>query len=33
MDISYANVQETIAGYLQQVGIRSKLVSRERASH
>jgi peptide/nickel transport system substrate-binding protein len=33
LDISYANVQEAIAGYLQQVGIRSKLVSRERASH
>ena len=33
MDISYANVQEAIAGYLQQVGIRSKLISRERASH
>ncbi len=33
IDISYANVQEPIAGYLQQVGIRTKLVSRERASH
>jgi peptide/nickel transport system substrate-binding protein len=33
LDISYANVQEAIAGYLQQVGIRTKLVSRERASH
>ena len=33
LDISYANVQETIANYLQQVGIRSKLISRERASH
>ena len=33
IDISYANVQEAIAGYLQQVGIRSKLISRERASH
>jgi peptide/nickel transport system substrate-binding protein len=33
LDISYAIVQEAIAGYLQQVGIRSKLVSRERASH
>jgi peptide/nickel transport system substrate-binding protein len=26
-------VQEAIASYLQQVGIRTKLVSRERASH
>jgi peptide/nickel transport system substrate-binding protein len=33
LDVSYANVQEAIANYLQQVGIRSKLVSRERASH
>jgi peptide/nickel transport system substrate-binding protein len=33
IDVSYANVQEPIAGYLQQVGIRTKLVSRERASH
>jgi peptide/nickel transport system substrate-binding protein len=33
LDISYANVQEAIANYLQQVGIRSKLVSRERAAH
>ena len=33
LDISYANVQEAIAGYFQQVGIRSKLISRERASH
>src|SRR5216117_3701540 len=33
IDISYANVQEPIAGYLEQVGIRTKLVSRERASH
>ena len=33
LDISYANVQEAIASYLQQVGIRTKLVSRERASH
>jgi peptide/nickel transport system substrate-binding protein len=33
LDISYANVQEAIANYLQQVGIRSRLVSRERASH
>jgi peptide/nickel transport system substrate-binding protein len=33
LDISYANVQEAIANYLQQVGIRSKLTSRERAAH
>ena len=33
LDISYANVQEAIAGYLQQIGIRTKLVTRERASH
>ena len=33
LDISYANVQEAIASYLQQVGISTKLVSRERASH
>ena len=33
LDISYSNVQEAIANYLQQVGIRTKLVSRERASH
>jgi len=33
MDISYANVQEALASYLQGVGIKTKLVSRERASH
>ncbi len=33
LDISYANVQEAIANYLQQVGIRTKLISRERAAH
>jgi peptide/nickel transport system substrate-binding protein len=33
IDVSYANVQEPIAGFLQQVGIRTKLISRERASH
>jgi peptide/nickel transport system substrate-binding protein len=33
LDISYANVQEAIASYLQGVGIKTKLVSRERASH
>src|SRR6185503_9209217 len=33
MDISYATVYEAVAGYLQQVGIRTKIVSRERASH
>jgi peptide/nickel transport system substrate-binding protein len=33
LDISYSNVQEAIANYLQQVGIRSKLTTRERAAH
>jgi peptide/nickel transport system substrate-binding protein len=33
LDVSYANVQEAIAGYLQQVGIRSKLRPVERAAH
>jgi peptide/nickel transport system substrate-binding protein len=33
LDISYANVQETVAGYLQRIGIRTRLVPRERASH
>jgi peptide/nickel transport system substrate-binding protein len=33
LDISYANVQEAVAGYLQQIGIRTKLVPRERAAH
>jgi peptide/nickel transport system substrate-binding protein len=33
IDISYAAVQEPVAGFLQQVGIRTKLVSRERVSH
>src|SRR3989442_15213222 len=33
LDISYGNVQEAIAGYLQHVGIRTQLVSRERTSH
>jgi peptide/nickel transport system substrate-binding protein len=33
LDISYANVQEAIAGYMQQVGIRTKMVVRERAAH
>jgi len=32
LDISYANVQEAVAGYLQQIGIRTKLVPRERAA-
>jgi peptide/nickel transport system substrate-binding protein len=32
LDISYANVQEAIANYLQQVGIRTKMVTRERAA-
>ena len=33
LDVSYANVQEAIANYLQQVGIRTKLRSVERATH
>jgi peptide/nickel transport system substrate-binding protein len=33
LDISYANVQEAIANYLQQVGIRTKLKPLERAAH
>jgi peptide/nickel transport system substrate-binding protein len=33
LDISYANVQEAIANDFHQVGIRTKLISRERASH
>jgi len=33
MDISYANVHEAVAGYFQAVGIRSKIITRERASH
>ena len=33
MDVSYANVQEAVAGYLQQVGIRTKLVAVERAAY
>ena len=33
LDISYANVQEAIANYLQQVGIRTRLKSVERATH
>jgi len=33
LDISYANVQEAIANYLQQVGIRSRLRPLERAAH
>jgi peptide/nickel transport system substrate-binding protein len=33
LDISYANVQEAIASYLQQVGIRTALRSVERAAH
>ena len=33
LDISYANVQEAIASYLQQVGIRTRLRSLERAAH
>jgi peptide/nickel transport system substrate-binding protein len=33
LDVSYANVQEAIANYLQQVGIKSKLRPIERAAH
>jgi peptide/nickel transport system substrate-binding protein len=33
LDISYANVQEAIANYLQQIGIRSRLKPLERAAH
>jgi len=33
VDISYASVYEAVTGYLQQVGIRTKFVTRERASH
>jgi peptide/nickel transport system substrate-binding protein len=33
LDVSYANVQEAIANYLQQIGIRSKLRPIERAAH
>ena len=32
MDVAYANVQEAIAGYLQQVGIRSTMRPLERAA-
>jgi peptide/nickel transport system substrate-binding protein len=32
MDITYANVQEIVANYLQQIGIRSKLKPVERAA-
>jgi peptide/nickel transport system substrate-binding protein len=33
LDIAYANVQEAIANYLQQIGIKSKLRPVERVSH
>src|SRR5262245_32685467 len=33
LDVAYANVQEALAGYLQQVGIRTKLRPVERAAH
>jgi peptide/nickel transport system substrate-binding protein len=33
LDIAYANVQEAIANYLQQVGIRTRLKPIERAAH
>jgi peptide/nickel transport system substrate-binding protein len=32
MDVAYANVQEIVAGYLQQIGIRTRLKPLERAS-
>ena len=33
LDVAYANVQEAVANYLQQVGIRSKLRPVERVTH
>ena len=33
LDVSYANVQEAVANYFQQVGIKTKLRPVERASH
>jgi peptide/nickel transport system substrate-binding protein len=33
MDVTYSNVQEAVANYLQQIGIRSKLKAVERAAH
>jgi peptide/nickel transport system substrate-binding protein len=33
VDISYANVHEVVASYLQQIGIRSRLKAVERAAH
>jgi peptide/nickel transport system substrate-binding protein len=33
LDVSYANVQEAVASYFQQVGIRTKLRPLERAAH
>jgi peptide/nickel transport system substrate-binding protein len=33
MDVSYANVQEAVASYLQQIGIRTKLTGVERAAY
>src|SRR2546425_12539389 len=33
VDISYANVHEVVANYLQQIGIRSRLRAVERAAH
>jgi peptide/nickel transport system substrate-binding protein len=33
LDVAYANVQEAIANYLQQIGIRTKLRPLERAAH
>jgi len=33
VDVSYSNVHEVVVNYLQQIGIRAKLIGRERASH
>ena len=33
LDVSYANVQEAVANYFQQIGIKTKLRPVERASH
>ena len=33
LDVSYANVQEAVANYVQQIGIKTKLRPVERASH
>ena len=33
VDVSYSNLHEVVVNYLQQIGIRAKLIGRERASH